>query len=116
MATDADGNLDESFGDGGIAQIDEAAYFQAWSGLAALPNGGVAVAGAVFDGLNDHLTVWQLRPNGALEMNGDTPAVFTLSGKGRATSALIDDGDLVVGGWAFSPDSGTDMVTLRFTL
>jgi uncharacterized delta-60 repeat protein len=112
VALGADGALDEAFGTGGLARIEEASYFQAWWGLAELPDGSIAVAGAIEENLTEKLAVWRLLSDGSLDGGG----AFILPGKGRATSAIVDGDGLLVGGWAFSPGTGTDMVTLRFQL
>jgi uncharacterized delta-60 repeat protein len=112
VALRADGTLDAGFGEGGLARIEDASYYQAWQGLAELPDGGVVVAGAIQEDVTEKLAVWVLRPDGTMDANA---APFVLPGKGRATSAMVDDKGVFIGGWAYQPTTGSDMVLLRFS-
>ena len=87
------------------------------TGLAELSDGSIVVAGATKDAnATEQLAVWRLAPNGTLDTSFGDAGMFTLPTKSRATSAIADGQGVIVGGYAFHPNSGTDMVTLRFSL
>jgi uncharacterized delta-60 repeat protein len=112
IATDASGQLDAGFGEGGIVTLEEPMEFPVL-GLLELPDGRILVGGGVVNGLTEQLAVWCLQPNGQLDPDFAEDGVFLLPGMGRAT-ALVADGDgVLVGGFLFHPDSGTDVAILR---
>ncbi len=111
MAFRGDGTLDEGFGTGGFTQITEATN-NAPNGLAEFPNGEIVVAGSILDDITSKLVLWVLRPDGTMDANAKR---FVLPFKSGATSALLDNNGLLIGGWADSPITGADMVLLRFT-
>lgn len=114
VAVTSTGTLDPGFGDNGVAKIDAASYFQAWTGLLELPSGKILVGGATGGPSPERFAVWLLRPNGAPESGFGDNGLFQLAQKGRATSAVLDGDGVVVGGWATHPESGSDMITVRF--
>ena len=112
IATDASGQLDAGFGEGGIVTLEEPMEFPVL-GLLELPDGRILVGGGVVNGLTEQLAVWCLQPDGQLDPGFAEDGVFLLPGVGRAT-ALVADGDgVLVGGFLFHPDSGTDVAILR---
>ncbi|MBI5501939.1 MAG: hypothetical protein HY907_16970 [Deltaproteobacteria bacterium] len=111
MAIDASGQLDPGFGVGGIATF--AAHPYPMLGFLELGDGRILVAAGVKDGIAEQLAVWCLQPDGRLDADFADGGVFLLPGWGRAT-ALVPDGDgVLVGGFLFHPDSGTDVALLR---
>lgn len=112
VAIDANGKLDASFGEMGLAHVEGAGDQSLSVGLAELPDGSLVVAGAVYEYPGTKFAVWRLGQDGSADPKGP----FVLPGKGCATSAFVDGNMLYVGGWAFSEKTGTDMVTLRFGL
>lgn len=116
VAVGADGQLDKSFGVGGIARIEGASFYQAWTGLSELADGSIVVGGAVEQEGTEHLAVWKLKADGTLDTEFGVEGALVLPVKGRATQTIVQGNSLWVGGWSFDPKSGTDMVTLRFGL
>ncbi|MFO0592986.1 MAG: hypothetical protein U0441_35925 [Polyangiaceae bacterium] len=117
VATTANGALDPTFGSGGVVQITGVSYFDGWIALAELPDGGAMVGGAVRKGDFDHLALWRLHADGTPDTAFFEDGLFTLPMKSHATSAILDgQGGLLIGGWATTQKTGTDMITLRFVL
>jgi uncharacterized delta-60 repeat protein len=115
VAVTDNGTLDSTFGNGGVAVLQNASHTPAsLIGLAELPDGGAIVSGAVDGGLQDHLAVWRLKPNGSLDQSFGSGGLFTLPDRGRAVQAVPDAGGVLVAGIGWDSTTGIDMVMLRF--
>ena len=78
-----------------------------------LDDGRILVGGGVVNGHTEQLAVWCLQPDGQLDTNFAEGGVFLLPGMGRAT-ALAPDGDgVLVSGFLFHANSGTDVALVR---
>jgi uncharacterized delta-60 repeat protein len=113
LAVDLAGNLDSTFGAFGTVDLD-AAFDSTSTGLLELQDGSIVLAGGRDRDGAEELTVWRIAADGKAYTTFAGGGVFSLPGRGRGTSIVPDGDGVLVGGWQFAPESGTDVVLLRF--
>ncbi len=107
MRLNANGSIDKTFGTGGIAVYDRG-YDELAYAAAVQPDGKIAVAGSVFDGVNSDGLVLRFNASGTLDntfgAGGYISYVIGNNVYGSAV-ALQPDGKIIVAG---TSDNGTD--------
>lgn len=118
----ASGQIDTSFGNGGVMGMDSGAIASigtqyAGPGLAVLSDGSVLVGGSTNVGLYEKMLAWKLQPDGTVDpMFGHMGKAIVPAGLGTFSAYAIGvqpDGKIVLGGRGFSPETGTDFGFVR---
>ncbi|MCB0793091.1 MAG: hypothetical protein KDB88_00010 [Flavobacteriales bacterium] len=111
-----DGQLDPSFGSGGIVQTSLAPVGIELYAIAIQPDGKIVVTGNGFDGVNGEVIVLRYLTDGTLDpaFNGQGYTTMAFGNNGVAYGmALESDGDIVVAGYV-ETSAGPDVMVARF--
>jgi uncharacterized delta-60 repeat protein len=123
MRWNADGSQDSSFGTGGWSQIDFFGGVDEALGVALQPDGKIVVVGTVFNTGNGStdMGIARLNPDGSLDTTFATdgvPGMASVDFTGGADMALgvvlLDDGKIMVGGYATIFGRPSDFALSRF--
>ncbi|MBW2704331.1 MAG: hypothetical protein JRF33_26230, partial [Deltaproteobacteria bacterium] len=110
-ALDDAGELITDFGADGAAELE----FKRGNlyGLLELPDGRILVAKSVQSERFEEMAVRCLLPNGEPDTGFDDDGLFVYPGPGRALALALDGDGVLVGGYHFNAETGTDVVLLR---
>jgi uncharacterized delta-60 repeat protein len=108
-----DGSLDPSFGEGGKVETDFGGTNEIARGIALQRDEKIVVAGPTDQGLSDlNMALVRYNTDGSMDMSfGDSGKVITdfFGDLDAATGIVVQrNGKIVVAGYAFNPDNGTD--------
>lgn len=113
------GDLDPSFGSGGIVTTVVGGVYDSISSLSVLAGGDIVAAGSSFGSVNDDIVILRYGSNGALDTgfgeSGSAVFDFNDAEEGATAIGVQADGKIVVAGWIADPTAATqdDIVVIR---
>lgn len=114
---DGAGELDDGFGDDGVARIDVEGGSEVGRAVAVQPDGRILVAGTTSRGRDSDFALARLTDDGALDSEFGRAGVRKADFGGIATGhaiALLPEGTIIVGGQVVTSEDGADLALAAF--